>query len=139
MTAPPNEPLSQFRQRLEKVKAQLSENLDAGLNLAALALQAEAQKRCPVDTGALRASAYTRRSGSGDLIEYRVGFSQHYAVYVHEMTNANFKVGQAKFLEEPFMILRNDLLNMIRVSIQSNAVQGPSLPVQGPSLPPGGE
>jgi hypothetical protein len=107
-------------------------SLDNAVGRAALLLQAEAQKRCPVDTGALRASAFTRRVGTPDDIAYQVGFSQNYSVYVHEMVNANFKVGQAKFLEEPFLIMAPLLADYIVTILQSGITQGPGQVLQGP-------
>lgn len=121
----------QLKQRLEKIKAAIHEDLDKGLNLAALALQAAAQQKCPVDTGALRASAYTRKEGTVDKIEYKIGFSQYYSVYVHEMVNANFKVGQAKFLEEPFMLMKKELGDLVIATLKSGNNNIPPEPKQG--------
>ena len=47
----------------ETVKNGLAQGLsmEQSLLLAGLELQAESQKRCPVDTGACRSSAYTRK------------------------------------------------------------------------------
>lgn len=91
-----------------------------GLLKSGLFLQAEAQKLCPVDTGALRSSAQTRLEdghhvtisnvGSESLrrskiqtksVSVIVEFTQSYAQLVHEGTHIRFRVGQAKFLEEP--------------------------------------
>lgn len=61
----------------------------AALYQEGLALDAEAVKRTPVDTGRLRASHYVSppvQEGSGLTVE--VGFGTEYAVYVHEMTGA---------------------------------------------------
>ena len=37
-----------------------------------------------------------------------VGFTQNYAIYVHERTDLHHPVGQAKFLEQPARQLSND-------------------------------
>jgi hypothetical protein len=100
--------------KIQIVKDELATSLDQGLKKAALLLQAEAQKRCPVDTGDLRESAFTRKIGSVTRIVYQVGFSQSYAVYVHEMLDTNFKVGQAKYLEEPYLLILDELHGLIR-------------------------
>lgn len=91
-----------FDAAIKKVQARLRKDVKVGVQQAAMILQAEAQKRCPVDTGALRASAFTRPNNeeNPDVIEYRVGFTQSYGIYVHEMPGP-FKVGGPKFLEEP--------------------------------------
>lgn len=61
---------------------------------------AEAKRRTPVDTGALRASGRvvgpTRASRAlvGNIV-----FDQPYAVFVHEHLEVHHRVGQAKYLE----------------------------------------
>jgi hypothetical protein len=64
----------------------------------------EAQQRTPVDTGALRRSAFiTQPEQEADgAITMRMGFggpAAPYAVFVHEDLNALHPIGQAKFLE----------------------------------------
>ena len=98
-----------FQQNMDKIKERLKTNLNEGIFKAALALQAEAQKRSPVDTGALRASAFTRKEGTPERIEYVVGFTQHYGIYVHEMVGSTFKVGEPKFLEGPAREMSKEL------------------------------
>lgn len=51
-----------------------------------------------------RASA-ARKDGN---VSVSVGFTQNYAVYVHENLEAYHKVGQAKFLEQPARELSDD-------------------------------
>lgn len=66
----------------------------------ALLVQREAQKRTPVDTGALRNSAATRLTDNGLRGFYvDVSFMQFYAVFVHENLHAYHPVGEAKYLE----------------------------------------
>lgn len=101
---------AKFRQNLAKTKERLKNNLAQGIMSAALTLQSEAQKRCPVDTGALRASAFTRReSDERGRVVYTVGFTQVYGIYVHEMVGSTFKVGQPKFLESAARELEAEL------------------------------
>lgn len=47
-----------------------------------------------------------------------VGFSQKYAIYVHENMNAHHPVGQAKFLEQPARELRNELGSIIETTFK---------------------
>lgn len=42
-----------------------------------------------------------------------VGYTANYAVYVHENLEAHHPVGQAKFLEEPFRTMRDQLVASI--------------------------
>lgn len=63
----------------------------------------ESKKRCPVDTGRLRASGTVHRprfAGSVITVEMTYGGpAVNYAVYVHEDLEAYHRVGEAKFLE----------------------------------------
>ena len=66
----------------------------------------EAQQLTPVDTGALRRSAFiTTPSREPDgAITMRMGFggpAAPYSIYVHEDLEAFHPIGQAKFLETP--------------------------------------
>lgn len=79
----------------------LSGKVELGLKAVGLYFQRESQKLVPVDTGALRNSAFTRAEGSGFDTEISVGYTVNYAIYVHENLTAFHHVGQAKFLEEP--------------------------------------
>lgn len=110
-----------FAESMKVIKERLRKNLEEGIALAAVVLQAESQKLCPVDTGALRASAFSRKEGNPDQIIWKVGYTQDYAVYVHEGTHMNFKVGQAKFLEDPARRLEKDLIEIMVSKVEKNA------------------
>jgi hypothetical protein len=62
----------------------------AGLYEAGLKVQASAQRRVPVDTGNLKASAYTRKDPGGQP-QVEVGFTAAYAVFVHENLEMKLK------------------------------------------------
>jgi hypothetical protein len=83
----------------------------AGLWEAGLQIQRVAQKRTPVDTGNLKASAYTRKYNE-EAIE--IGFTAAYAVYVHENLEAHHPVGQAKFLESAVTDNQRAIVEIIR-------------------------
>ena len=70
-----------------------------GLREAARLVRRDAQKRVPVDTGKLKASAYTRmiKGSSGPGTE--IGFTAAYAIFVHERMDLRHAVGTAKFLQ----------------------------------------
>jgi len=60
----------------------------------------EAQVLCPVDTGALKASATaTDPVDNNALITQEIGFNTNYAAAVHERLDVHHPNGQAKFLE----------------------------------------
>jgi len=106
---------AKFKASMAVVKERLKSNLEEGLLLAANVLQAEAQKLAPVDTGALRASGFTRKDNleNPNKVQYTVGFTQFYGIYVHEMPGP-FKVGQPKFLEQPARELSKEMGNLIK-------------------------
>lgn len=89
-------------ENMRKAKKEKIKGLVVGLKRGGLFLQRESQKVVPVDTGKLRASAYTRAEGLGLQTVVRVGYTAEYAIYVHENLNARHKPGKiAKFLEKP--------------------------------------
>ncbi len=67
----------------------------------------DAQSLTPVDTGALRSSGTVLRPRTqGTRTEVTAGFggaASAYAVVVHERMGVHHPVGQAKFLEQPFL------------------------------------
>jgi len=50
-----------------------------------------------------------------------VGFTQSYAIYVHENLKAKHRVGQAKFLEEPARELRRTLAKIVVTAVEKGA------------------
>lgn len=104
---------------LEKVMSNLNREIGkikgrtiAGLLAGGLIIQAEAQRRVPVDTGNLKGSAYTRKSPD-DKEAVEVGFGAAYAVYVHENLNAFHDNGEAKYLENAATSKREEVLQAI--------------------------
>jgi hypothetical protein len=69
----------------------IKSGLRAGLWAAGLIVEGEAKKRVPVEYGKLRASGYTNRVPGIDKEKIFVGFSAHYAFYVHENLEAKWK------------------------------------------------
>lgn len=76
--------LNKVLANIAKASLVIPERVAQGLTLAGLDLQATSQKLVPVDTGNLKASAFTRRSGVGSLTKVEVGYTSRYAVWVHE-------------------------------------------------------
>lgn len=60
----------------------------------------------------LRRKATVARMDDGASVV--VGYTQSYALPVHERMDVNHTVGQAKYLEEPFRTMRGELMEMIR-------------------------
>lgn len=104
---------------LVKHKHKTGGRLARGLLKAGLFLQRESMKLVPVDTSALRATARTRKEGSGIDIEVIVSYGTDYAVYVHEDLNAAHKPPtQAKFLEGPLRTHAATLATIIRTEMK---------------------
>jgi len=121
--------LKELKKNLMVEKTIRRKELDAGLRLGALHIQAKSQKLVPVDTGNLKASAFTRRE-SGLEPSYLIGYTAEYALFVHEMKMVNPGVerggsngkgrywdpqGQAgpKFLEKPAREERNTVRQLV--------------------------
>lgn len=65
---------------------------------------------------ALRAAV--GRYGNSEPI-VRVGYTQSYALYVHENLEAHHKVGQAKYLEQPARELSGTLVGIVKTALHA--------------------
>lgn len=72
-----NEVLTNMNREVGQIKGRTM----AGLFEAGLEIQRDSQGRTPVDTGNLKASAYTRKGRKG----VEIGYTAAYAAAVHEM------------------------------------------------------
>jgi hypothetical protein len=112
----------------------LGRGAEQGVKLAALTLQRASQELVPVDLGALKASAFTRITGTGFKTEAQIGYTSAYALYVHEAVGMVLKGlprptqgkywdpqgrGQAKFLEEPARRLAPALKAIIQAKMHT--------------------
>ncbi|MFA5715791.1 MAG: hypothetical protein WC998_08620 [Candidatus Paceibacterota bacterium] len=53
-----------------------------------------------------------------------VGFTQNYALHVHENTKSHHKVGQAKFLEQPARVMQSELGRIVeQVTARSQSLE----------------
>ena len=77
--------LKEFIQKLEKASNRILSRAERGLVEAGQFLQGKSMEIVPVQTGYLRASAFTRKVSQGHVI---VGYTALYAAYVHENPNA---------------------------------------------------
>lgn len=66
-------------------------------------------------------------------VEVQVGYTQHYAIYVHENVNANFKKpgSQAKYLEAPARVMAPELGRVAAETYEATKDLGKSLKVAG--------
>lgn len=101
--------------------------IKAGLIKAGLFLQRKSQEVVPVDTGALRASAFTRvvqgsRSQLGQFTTaVAVGYTMFYAIWVHENLEAGHAPGKiAKYLEVPAKRFKRQMLRIVRDEVEAS-------------------
>lgn len=85
----------------------------AGMREAALVVRKRSQELTPVDTGHLKASAYTESFDSPKGPGAEIGYMAAYAVFVHEI-DKNYTVGQWKFLETALKEKAKEILEIIR-------------------------
>ena len=122
---------------LKKQNSNMGNTFAVRLKRAGLYLQRQSQKIVPVDTGNLKASAFTRSRGTGWNTSCWVGYTAAYAIHVHEnldlrhgkeyndyyadeiadKNNKTFRKRgenqQAKFLEQPARQYRKHILKII--------------------------
>ena len=121
------EGLDEVLQNLNRHIADIEGKSIEGLFAAGLIVQAESQRRTPVDQGNLKASAYTRKFGN---VGVEIGYTAHYAPYVHESVEMKLEGqdrtggrkgrywdpqgrGEAKFLENAVVAKQDEILNEI--------------------------
>lgn len=107
---------------LRERRARHVRNLRVGLLRAGLMLQGESQEIVPVDTGNLRASAFTMEEigpQQSNNIVILVGYEASYAIYVHEILDNWHAPGTyAKFLEWPAHYLRHEMRAIVREALE---------------------
>lgn len=94
--------MEEIRANIARVKNKIMNELEKDMQTIVLDLQAEAQKKAPVDTGDLRGSASSKVTKSDDGVLGNVGFNTPYALKQHENLNLSHpRGGEAKYLENP--------------------------------------
>lgn len=87
------------RKRLKKISGKFPKQVGAAMWQTAQDIHRVAAPRTPVDTGHLRRSYVVDKPRiKGGEITVLIGYSAHYALWVHERTEMSFRVGGAKFL-----------------------------------------
>jgi len=87
----------QVMKDLEGATEDMERAFGKALKRAGLLVQRESMKVTPVDTGALKLSAFTMSEGKGTDTVVTVGYRQAYAIYVHELHPS-----KSKFLEKTY-------------------------------------
>ncbi len=107
----------ELTKKLNKSISEISSVVEDALLDCGNDLQQKAQDLTPVDTGALRASAFTEAE-SGSNPSVIVGYTEEYAIFVHENLEAHHDVGQAKFLEQPLQENIDKYVGHVRDKVQ---------------------
>lgn len=107
----------ELTKKLNKSISEISSVVEDALLDCGNDLQQKAQDLTPVDTGALRASAFTEAE-SGSNPSVIVGYTEEYAIFVHENLEAHHPVGQAKFLEQPLKENADKYVKYVRDKVQ---------------------
>lgn len=79
---------------IKQTKAQIEKVIEPKQKEIAEDILKEAQRNCSVDTGKLKASGYVKKVEDG----YTVGFSEEYALIVHEQPQSYRENGERHFL-----------------------------------------
>lgn len=94
------------------------EAMARGLKKGGLYLQRQSQLVVPVDTGALRNSAFTRIAYAYNTVVVTVGYTVAYAIYVHENPDAQHAPGKTyKYLELPYRLHYYEIVNIVKAEI----------------------
>lgn len=112
--------------KLARMASRLPGVVSAAMYAEAEIEMAEAKRRTPWDTGALRSSGHVqppRRDGSGVSVTLGFGGSAApYAIFVHENLEAFHPNGQAKFLESTLTESSPYMADRIAKRIDLNAL-----------------
>lgn len=93
----------------------LGKGFEEGLVLGGLIIQAESMAHTPVDTGALRNSHRTTKTGGGFKTIVRVSCQTAYAIFVHENLEASHAAGTwAKFMTRAVEKKQKDVIAVIK-------------------------
>lgn len=82
----------------------------------------------------LRKRAAQSKEQASGKVSVAVGYTQSYAIYVHEDLNARHPVGQAKFLEHPFRANRAKYTSLVHEAIQKGRTLAEALLLAGLAL-----
>lgn len=109
--------------KLRELTEDYPDALGAALYQEALELHRDSVNRTPVDTGRLRQSAYAAPPSpntSFDDMVAEVGYGTNYAIWVHERTELNHRVGEAKFLQNALDAKSKGYVKRVAGRVMSN-------------------
>ena len=114
--------LRDMRRALDKAQSRQDKAAAAAMYEIQSRVIAEAQLRAPVDLGPLRASGVTlppvRVGPTTTVIAGFGGAAAEYAIPQHERLDYSHTVGEAKYLERPFLEMRPKMGAMMAVAMR---------------------
>lgn len=114
--------IKQLTKKLQDNGKSKGKGMRKGLYRAGLMLQRASQKLVPIDTSNLKNSASTRMEGQGLSSSVIIGYGTEYAIFVHENLEAQHKVGQAKYLEQPLREMKSELQAEIKAGLREDGL-----------------
>ena len=104
----------EFQRNLADALKKQKSGIRRAMQLGAAIIKAESQDRSPVDTGNLKGGHYFRTKADSKGVTAEIGVTAEYAIFVHEGTELNFRVGQAKFLSTSVEDKGDEIIGLIR-------------------------
>ena len=100
---------------IDRVPEAIEADYSIAIKRCGLLVQRESMEVTPVDTGALKNSAYTKTEGNGFDTVVTVGYRQSYAIFVHETHPT-----QKKFLEKTYRRLLPEIRQTLIKAMKGN-------------------
>lgn len=100
--------------RLDKIGKGIQKTAVTALGQEAEEIIDASQPLVPVDTGALKASYYVNETQAG----VKAGYSADYAMKVHEDLNMDHRIGEAKFLEKPYLARKPQIRTKVETKVK---------------------
>ena len=114
--------MSLLKAKIDATTEAIIEATRASIYQEGLAIMAISVRKTPVRYGRLRASAFVHPPKRE--LEAVVGYGVEYALPVHEMTEANFTTGEARFLEKAMNERSRGYEKRLAKRIRINALRG---------------
>ena len=122
------ERMQQVMERLSQVVTNTEQGAFTGLMAGGILIIGRSMREVPVEHGFLRASAFIRKAQDGSTA-VEVGYSQKYALAVHEATAEKLRgqprpsglgtywnPGKSKYLEDPFNRSIKEVVKLVKAN-----------------------
>lgn len=130
---------AELKRKLMKLARQFPKATKAALIEAGGDILEDALRRTPVDTGALRDSAYMAVKGSETNPKVELGYTDSKAVAAHERTDVRYRTGEAKFLQNALDAAAPGFTKKLAERISANATRSGEPSAVQPKVRGGGK